>query len=111
MYGQPQEYHFYTWLDETLRDLLNVAKTVIPVANRKDARVVFYHVYQDTSGRFKKKEVGTVHSVKRGREDSMTLRAFRFQIGDMLDLAIMTTPERSGNERSDSNRHNQGSRR
>jgi hypothetical protein len=52
-YGQPEEFHLYTWLDASLRELLNVIKTIIPVANRKDARVVFYHVYQDTSGKTK----------------------------------------------------------
>ena len=77
-------------MDETLRDLLSVAKTVIPPTNRKDARVVFYHVYQDTSGRFKKKEIGTVHSVKRGKEDTLTLQGVRFQIGDLIDLNIQT---------------------
>lgn len=51
VYGSSTEYHLYTWLDASLRELVNVAKSIIPVANRKDAKIIFYHVYQDTSGR------------------------------------------------------------
>lgn len=49
-YGQSTEFHLYTWLDATLRELVNVAKSIIPVANRKDAKIIFFHVYQDLSG-------------------------------------------------------------
>lgn len=32
-----------------------------------------------------------MHSVKKGRDDSITLKGFHFQIGDMIDIAIQTT--------------------
>lgn len=98
VYGHPEEYHLYTWMNATLRELTNVVKSIIPAANRKDARVVFYHVYQDTSGRsqfnpgrFKRKELGTIQAVKRGADDGLTLKNGLFEVGDILDIDIQTS--------------------
>lgn len=79
----------HTWMDATLRELLDAAKGVVPALNKKDLRVAVFHVYQDTSGRFKRKEVAVIHSVKKANEGKITLESFLFEIGDMLDfLAI-----------------------
>ena len=82
------ETHIYTWLNATLRELYNACKTAIPAANRKDSRVVFFHIYQDTSGRFKKKSIAHLHSVKRSKMEEWTLSSLRFEIGDMLEINI-----------------------
>ena len=84
------EIHIYTWLNCTLRELVNTMKTSLKQANKKSARITFYHVYQDTSGRFKKKQISTVHSVKKGKDDELTLVSFRFEIGDIIDVNICT---------------------
>lgn len=76
----------HTWMDASLRELLDAAKGVVPALNKKDIRLAVFHVYQDTSGRFKRKEVAVIHSVKRANEDKITLASFLFEIGDMLDL-------------------------
>ena len=65
-------------------------KTTLKQANKKNARITFYHVYQDTSGRFKKKQISTIHSIKKGKNDDLTLISFRFEIGDFIDVNIGT---------------------
>ena len=80
------EVQMHTWMDASLRELLDAAKGVVPALNKKDIRVAVFHVYQDTSGRFKRKEVAVIHSVKRANEDKITLSSFLFEIGDMLDF-------------------------
>ena len=67
----------------------------MPAASRKDARAVFSHVYQDTSGRFKKREVGSVHAFKRGKDDGLTLNNIRFEVGDAIALSIYTSHRNS----------------
>lgn len=85
-------------MNATLRELFNVIKTIIPASGKKDARIVFYHVYQDTSGmyelktgRFKRKELGSVQAVKRGPDDNLTLKNGLFEVGDMIDIDIQTS--------------------
>lgn len=86
------EIHIYTWLNATLRELTNTMKTLLKQANQKNARITFFHVYQDTSGRFKKKMISTIHSVKRNKDDDITLLSFRFEIGDVIDVNVCTNP-------------------
>lgn len=90
------EIHLYTWLNASLREILNSVKTSLPMANRKNCSVIFFHVYQDTSGRFKKKSIATLHSVKHSKIDDITLTKIRFEIGDILEISIQTTPPVGG---------------
>ena len=86
----PYELHIHTWMDANLREITNALKTAVKCANDKDARLHFYHVFQDSSGKFKKKSVSTIHSVRKDNNDKTSLSDVRFQIGDCLDVEINT---------------------
>ncbi|KAL4361663.1 hypothetical protein GQ457_04G032160 [Hibiscus cannabinus] len=86
------EVQIYTWKDATLRELTDLVKEVAPAARRRDARLSFAFVYPDKNGRFVVREVGKTFSYGNGRrlDDSKTLNELRFEIGDYLDVAIMS---------------------
>ncbi|TYH99859.1 hypothetical protein ES332_A11G095200v1 [Gossypium tomentosum] len=86
------EVQIYTWKDATLRELTDLVKEVAPAARRRDARLSFAFVYPDKNGRFVVREVGKTFSYGNVRrlDDSKTLGELSFEIGDYLDVAIMS---------------------
>eukprot|EP01016_Furgasonia_blochmanni_P040398 TRINITY_DN5154_c0_g1_i6.p1 TRINITY_DN5154_c0_g1~~TRINITY_DN5154_c0_g1_i6.p1 ORF type:complete len:130 (-),score=25.67 TRINITY_DN5154_c0_g1_i6:38-427(-) len=62
------EVQVYTWKDATLRELVDLVKSSIPCAMRKEAKFKFTHIYQDLSGKLKKKELATLHSIKKSKD-------------------------------------------
>ena len=76
--------------DATLRELVDLIKTTVPEAMKKDATFKFSFIEQDLEGNFKRKEIGRVHSVKKSKDDFYTLQEKRFIIGDYIDLCIQT---------------------
>ena len=48
--SDPNELHIHTWMDATLREIANALKTAVKCANDKDARLNFYHIFQDSKG-------------------------------------------------------------
>jgi len=62
----------------------------VSVAQKKDARFEFSFVFQDINGNWKRKKVGTVHSVKKLRDENQDLQDLKFVIGDFVDLNIQT---------------------
>ena len=65
-------------------------KTGLDLATKKDVRFRFWIVYQDSRGNMKKREIGTIHSTKKFKEDFITLFEHKFRIGDFLDLSIIS---------------------
>ncbi|KAG8377831.1 hypothetical protein BUALT_Bualt08G0074500 [Buddleja alternifolia] len=87
------EVQIYTWMDATLRELTDLVKEVAPEARRRDATLSFAFVYPDKRGRFVVREVGRTSSYPNGRRPdsgSKALGDLSFQIGDYLDVAILT---------------------
>ncbi|KZV50149.1 hypothetical protein F511_30023 [Dorcoceras hygrometricum] len=87
------EVQIYTWMDATLRELTDLVKEVAPEARRRDAILSFAFVYPDKRGRFVVREVGRTFSYPNGRRPdsgSKALSELSFQIGDYLDVAILT---------------------
>ncbi|XP_075511537.1 histone deacetylase complex subunit SAP18-like isoform X1 [Primulina tabacum] len=87
------EVQIYTWMDATLRELTDLVKEVAPEARRRDAILSFAFVYPDKCGRFVVREVGRTFSYPNGRLPDSGSKAFgnlSFQIGDYVDVAILT---------------------
>jgi len=70
---------------------VDLIKSALPLAMKKDAKFKFFIVFQDSNGNMKKKEVGLVYSVKKSRDEFLTLADLRFAIGDYLDLTIISS--------------------
>jgi len=83
------ELHIYTWRDANLRELTNLVKEVNPAAKKRDVRLSFAFVYPDKRGRMVLKEVGKIHSTKKGDDDEKTLDYLHFETGDYIDVAIV----------------------
>lgn len=87
------EVQIYTWLDATLRELTDLVKEVAPEARRRDATLSFAFVYPDKRGRFVVREVERTLSYPNARRPdggNKALGDLSFQIGDYLDVAILT---------------------
>ncbi|CAK7335416.1 unnamed protein product [Dovyalis caffra] len=84
------EVQIYTWKDATLRELTDLVKEVAPEARRRNAKLSFAFVYPDKHGRFVLRVVGMTHSSGRRPDDLKALAELNFQIGDYLDVAIIT---------------------
>jgi len=84
-----EELQIYTWTDATLREIADLIKDVSPEARERNARLQFKLIYPDKAGRNVMADIGTIHSQRRGRDDTKTLQAAKFQIGDFIDLAII----------------------
>lgn len=83
------EIQIHTWPDATLRELADLIKEVRPVARRRTARLSFAFAFPDQrSGQFLVKELSVVHNSRTTPTDTRTLRSYRFQPGDYLDVAV-----------------------
>jgi histone deacetylase complex subunit SAP18 len=76
------EVRLYTWLDASLRELVDLLKAYLPSARRTDFRISF--VRPNLQGGLEEKEVGKVHSMRKTTLDSDTLQTLRFVIGDYI---------------------------
>ncbi len=66
----------------------DLVKEMVEGARDKDTVLKFALVYSNTSGYWRLREIGTVHSTKKGPDDMKPLSKFSFRIGDYIDLAI-----------------------
>merc|ERR1712242_20576 len=83
------ELQVYTWMDATLKEITNLVKEVHPEARKKGMIFDFAICYQDPRmNRYRIKEVGQTISGKKSTDDTITLKASKFQIGDFMDIAI-----------------------
>ena len=65
-------------------------KEVLAVARRKDTELNFSFIYPDLDGNPRRKDVGSVHSTKKGQNDFKSLQELRFITGDYIDLTLYT---------------------
>ena len=76
-------------LDATLKELTSLVKEVNPDARRKGTFFDFSIVYPDSrSPTYRMREIGTTCSGHRGADDTVSLQAKKFVIGDYIDIAI-----------------------
>eukprot|EP00094_Tigriopus_californicus_P011962 TCALIF_11556-PA protein Name:"Similar to Bin1 Histone deacetylase complex subunit SAP18 (Drosophila melanogaster)" AED:0.26 eAED:0.26 QI:0/0.33/0.5/0.75/0.66/0.75/4/45/200 len=97
------ELQIYTWKDASLKELTSLVREVNPEARRKgtffDFALVFPNPARNSPQHYKTRDIGTTVSGQKGPDDSKTLQALRFVIGDYLDIAI--TPPTGGGGRRD----------
>ena len=79
----------YARPDASLRELVNCVKEIHEDAQQPNCRLSLAFVYTDGIGDVHMRNVGIVHSTKRGRDDEKVLKTLRFQTGDFLDIAIL----------------------
>eukprot|EP00611_Tribonema_gayanum_P027596 TRINITY_DN6867_c0_g1_i1.p2 TRINITY_DN6867_c0_g1~~TRINITY_DN6867_c0_g1_i1.p2 ORF type:complete len:124 (-),score=18.81 TRINITY_DN6867_c0_g1_i1:63-434(-) len=84
------ELQIYTWTDATLREVTSLVQGVHDLPRRRNARLEFSFVYPDKMGKMVMREVGSVHSSRKGPSDDATLKELRFQTGDYIDIAVYT---------------------
>uniref|UniRef100_A0A8C9AKG0 18 kDa Sin3-associated polypeptide n=1 Tax=Prolemur simus TaxID=1328070 RepID=A0A8C9AKG0_PROSS len=73
-------------MDATLKELTSLVKEIYPEVKKKKAtHFNFAIVFTDLKRPgYRVKEIGGTMSGRKGTDDSMTLRAQKFQIGDYL---------------------------
>ncbi len=76
--------------DASLRELVNCVKETCEEARQPNVRLSLAFVYTDAKGEVHMRNVGVLHTSKRGRDDDKILRTLRFQTGDFLDCAVLT---------------------
>lgn len=87
----PNELQIYTWMDASLEELSGLVKEVNAEARKKGTQFVFRLVYPDPRApNFRFREIGSVTSGTKGPDDAKTLSSVRFQIGDYLDIHVIT---------------------
>ena len=84
------EVQLYTWMDATLRELSDLLKEVSPSARERNSQLSFAIVYPDKRGTLVLKEVGIIHSLRKGEHDDKNLAGLHFQTGDFLDVAVLS---------------------
>lgn len=105
-------------MDATLKELSGLVKEVNPEARKKGTTFEFRLVYPDPrTPMMRFREIGGTTSGVKGPDDNKSLSNARFQIGDFLDISIITPAVRAGVDRGSrgdkfqpGDRFNQGDR-
>lgn len=82
------EVRVYTWMDATLREIVEQLKVEIPNARRRDAQFDLNLAITNLTGGLEYRNIGTIHSTRRGNLDTFTLHRIRLVIGDYLAVGI-----------------------
>lgn len=81
-------------MDASLKELTNMIRVSNPDARRRGTRFDFAVVFAETrSPGYRMREIGSVTAGRSGPDDTATLANKKFQIGDLIDVAI-THPQR-----------------
>lgn len=82
-------------MDATLKELTSLVKEVNPDSRRKGTYFDFALVFPDARGPgYRMRDIGTTCAGQKGTDDSKSLHACRFKIGDYLDIAISPPMQR-----------------
>ncbi|ESO03553.1 hypothetical protein HELRODRAFT_173254 [Helobdella robusta] len=88
------EVQLYTWMDATLKELMNLIRALGDEGRQKGSQFEFSVVYADLrSPNFKMRDIGKTIVGNATQDDFATLLSKKFQIGDFLDVAI-TAPKK-----------------
>lgn len=81
------ELQVHTWMDCTLRELVDLLRHAQPEATR--GMISFRRIYPAKPNfRPQSAPLGSVHSHRRGFDDGLTLHQLGFEIGDYLDVVV-----------------------
>lgn len=84
------ELQIYTWLDATLSELMGLIRET-PEHRAKGTQFNFSIVFPEPSQpSFRMRPIGVTIGGKRGPDDELTLSQCRYQIGDFIDVAIIS---------------------
>lgn len=101
------ELQIYTWLDATLSELMGLIREM-PEYRAKGTQFSFSIVFPEPSApTYRMRSIGTTIGGKRGPDDELTLSQCRYQIGDFIDVAILSSgadPSRLNNQQNKRNR-------
>eukprot|EP01132_Coremiostelium_polycephalum_P000439 gene439-555_t len=86
---EKDEIQVYTWKNSTLREITTLIKEVNLNARKKESKLNFAFIYPDTKGVFQIKQIGSVHSSKKGDDDHKTLEDLDFNY-QYLDVSLIT---------------------
>ena len=82
-------------MDASLKELTNMVRVSNPEVRRRGTRFDFAVVYAEgRSQAYRMREIGSVMAGKGGPDDTATLASKKYQIGDLIDIAV-THPQRS----------------
>lgn len=76
-------------MDSTLKDLMNMVRASNPDTRRRGTKFDFSAVYAE--GRtpvYRMRELGSTVAGRFGPDDNVTLASKKFQIGDLIDIAV-----------------------
>ncbi|OQV25193.1 putative Histone deacetylase complex subunit SAP18 [Hypsibius exemplaris] len=84
------ELHIHTWMDASLREISMLIREMLPEARRPGTRMDFDVLVPEPFGRgYRKSHLGAVFiGHKTSIDDQRTLEDVRFQVGELLDVAI-----------------------
>lgn len=84
--------HVHTWLDCSLRELLDTIKQVhYNLRKNSNAEIEFAMIYPGKEGDFKLKKFETLHCTERREVDKKTLADCKLEIGDFLSLRVVSS--------------------
>jgi len=82
------ELQLYSWPDATLMDLVDLTKDVLPEARIDGVEFSFRLIYPDKHGQNMSVALGRVNSWRSTGTERVTLGSTKFQVGDLIDLAL-----------------------
>jgi len=59
-------------------------------ARKRNAELQYSLLYYDSNNKLQRRELGTVLSVKKSKDDFKTFSTMNFSIGDFIDVCIKT---------------------
>ena len=76
-------------MDATLKDLMNMVRASNPDVRRRGTKFDFSAVYAEgRTPAYRMRELGSTVAGRSGPDDNVTLATKKFQIGDLIDIAV-----------------------
>mmetsp|Transcript_31918 Transcript_31918/g.54982 ORF Transcript_31918/g.54982 Transcript_31918/m.54982 type:complete len:130 (-) Transcript_31918:19-408(-) len=82
------EVRIYTWIDASLREVIDLLKEQLPAARRRDAEFRLSFVRPNLHGGLERKDLGVFYAARKTAAEADTLQQLRFVIGDYIGVNI-----------------------
>lgn len=83
------ELQLYTWKDTSLREIVDLVKDVCPEARTRASRLSLKLLHLGDDGTYTAYDLGTLYNSRPGPDDRRTLLRSKFEIGDVVSIAII----------------------
>jgi hypothetical protein len=93
--GESKPVSIHAWMDTSLRNLADVLTITNPKAEALNTKLIFKTMEPQSGGDLKPRDLGTVYTFKHSRDDSRTLSALGFRIGDLIQVTIAECQNKS----------------